>query len=448
MSFAPELPRTRRRCASVGVTLSLALAIAPSALAQDKLTLGGTWSASPLSERWTVSSWGDACGPKPASAGGGGGTVTVREQGSELAFLGGGRAWSTAECWDAMPGLARTSHSASGLRAWTTRCSTPANDPRRAAVVTRVSATDTTISMSETGDYQFIVNGTVCSASVSRSRSYTLVRRDGDEAPAASAAAAVSAPSAAPTTAPEAVRPARPCQGELGPPARLEVTPAKKLVRAGDTFTFRVAVTDAFGCPIAAKPAWSVRDKSRTSDVELDGNGRVNVVSSAREGDVELVASLGGKDASVTVEIVSPETYDALLARGDSSLESGGTSVAVLAGAVGGHTTATEDSSAVRKRTFVTVVVGFAALLALTGLALLRRGKRAPSAATLPPESTGSPGRARGGLPLGDDDGSDVGRDASRGAPTRGTVCPVCGELYGDEAIYCGADGATLVRVN
>ena len=95
-------------------TAALLLAIAGalsarSARAEGKPTLSGTWSASSLTEAWSYTSWGDACGPKQPGQGSGGGSVQIREQGGELSILGAGRAFSTAECWEQMPGLARTS---------------------------------------------------------------------------------------------------------------------------------------------------------------------------------------------------------------------------------------------------------------------------------------------------------------------------------------------------
>ena len=31
---------------------------------------------------------------------------------------------------------------------------------------------------------------------------------------------------------------------------------------------------------------------------------------------------------------------------------------------------------------------------------------------------------------------------------SRGKLCPICGQRYGDDAEFCGADGATLVKMN
>ena len=184
------LPRAsaRRRAAlrvAAVVAALVAVCLGRTAEAQERKTLNGSWSASALTEAWAIGDWGDACGPKPRPQGAGGGGVQIREQGGELLISGAGRAFSTAECWEQMPGLSRTSHSASGGgRFWRTRCSTPANDPRRATVVTTIQATDSTISLTETGQYQFVIQDTNCTASVTRSRSFSLSKREGEEPPA------------------------------------------------------------------------------------------------------------------------------------------------------------------------------------------------------------------------------------------------------------------------
>src|SRR5262245_41320106 len=177
------------------LALALVLALPAIARAQDHPTLNGSWSATALTEKWNIGDWGEACGPKPKPQGAGGGSVQVREQGGELSIVGAGRAWSTSECWEQMPGLSRSSHSASGGgRFWRTRCSTPRNDPRQATIVTTTQASDSSISMTETGQYQFVIQDQNCTASVTRSRSYSLVKREGEEpAPTTSAGAAPSA---------------------------------------------------------------------------------------------------------------------------------------------------------------------------------------------------------------------------------------------------------------
>ena len=201
--------------------------------AQQLKTLSGTWSASAMRSAWNVGDWGEACGPKPGGGAAPAGTVTIKQSGGELAISGAGRSYSTAECWEQMPGLARSSHSG-GQRGWRTVCKSSAGDARQATVVTTVSASDSYITFDETGQYQFVIQGTNCTASVRRSRSFRLIQREGEAPPVA----ASSPPVASAAPAPSAKVPQTRCENP-GPAARLEVRPSRKLMRAGEEFSFR-----------------------------------------------------------------------------------------------------------------------------------------------------------------------------------------------------------------
>jgi hypothetical protein len=466
----------------------------------DRLTLSGSWSASAVGESWAIGDWGEACGPKPRGSGGGGGAVQIKEMSGELSISGGGRGWSTGECWEQMPGLSRTSHSASGGgRFWRTRCSTAANDPRRATIVTTTSATDSSITMTETGQYQFVIHEQNCTASVTRTRSYSLVRREGGDAPAASASAT---PSAAPVASasvapPPPPPPPSPPQAEAKPavakacsspgdPARLEVFPSRKLLRPGDQFAFRATVFDDAGCSVTAKPQWSFPAGGLAGKASIDVNGLVTIASDAPEGRYELVASVGGgKGVTVTIEVASPEHYDALLATSDlnDAGESEQAAIATIAtGTIGGHAAVSGDSAKERKQLFVAIVSFVAACLAIVGLAIARRsrnaerlsrssrastdvdalgGRNGSSRASVDAEpelqasaQPGDPQRASGSVErAGQAIGDRPAEPPSAAPPTsggivRGKICPTCGERYGADAEFCGQDGTTLVLIN
>jgi len=463
----PHRMRQRGQWAAALLAALMTTGAAGAARADDKPTLSGSWTASPLSESWSVSSWGDDCGSKPTPKGAGGGAVQIREQGGELSIVGAGRAFSTAECWEQMPGLARTSHSQSGGgRFWRTRCSTPANHSLQAIVVTTISATDNAISLNETGQYQVVVKDSVCKTSVTRSRSFSLVRRDGETPPAASASASASASavaSAPPAPPKPEPKPAARCAQNPGEPARLEVHPSRKLLRAGERFSFRGLVLDAEGCPTGARPTWSVAPGPLADKVALDPSGGVTVADDAPEGSVELVAAALGKSVRVTLEVAKPANYDALLAaRGlDAAGEQDEGAFAVIAtGTVGGRMVAAEDAARERKTTFVAIVAGVAALLGFAGLVLVRRGTRkdapaesAESAEDAPPSGMTAPAAVataavataapeRAGAP------HDGEKKAERRARDRGKICPTCGERYDGEAKYCGKDATELVLLN
>ncbi|WP_437688355.1 hypothetical protein [Sorangium sp. So ce176] len=440
--------------------LASSLVAAPrTGAAQELPTLSGAWTASPLTEQWSVAAWGEACGPRPQPQGAPGGAVQIQQQGSELSISGAGRPWSTAACWEQMPGLARSKHSASGdARSWQTRCTTPPNDPRRAVVTTTTQATDTSIQMVETGQYQFIIQGTTCNASVTRTRTYTLVRRAGDAPPAASAPATASAPPAAASAPPAASvkKPAasRTCDAP-GEPARLEVTPSRKLMRPGERFQFRALVMDAEGCALPTRPAWSIAPGPLASAATVDATGALSVGADAGEGNLGLVASVAGKGVTVSIEVTSPDRYDALLAT--SGLNEAGesdeaASVTIATGTIGGRTTAGEDLGRQRKNLFVAIVGGVAACLGFAGLILLRRGRRRAGGDLDGPASTGSAFGERGGAGAEEAPASAGARLAEApvqpASPPRGKICPTCGALYPGEAMFCGKDGTQLVLVN
>lgn len=476
--LAPDLEaRGRRRLGLPAAALlsAFVMALAPGlAAADERLTLNGAWTASPLTEAWTVSEWGEACGPKPAPRGAGGGAVQIREQGGELSIIGAGRAFSTSECWEQMPGLARTSHSQSGGgRFWRTRCNSPANDSRRTTLVTTIQATDTSISLNETGQYQIIIQNTTCNASVTRSRSFSLVRREGEAPPepsaSASASAAPSASAKAPPPPPEP-RPASRCSGPAGEPVRLEVNPSRKLLRAGERFAFRAVLLDESGCPTGAKATWAVVPGPLAAKVNVDPGGAVTVASDAGEGRIELSASALGKSVTVSIEVARPEDYDALLAsRGlNDAGEQDEAAVAMIAtGTIGGRDAIAEDAARERKFTFVAIVVALAALLGFVGLVLLRRGRRAEAAAPAedplslglappslgveaPPSPTDAPLSPDASPPANDPAAlprAPAARRAKKPAE-RGKICPICGERYGAEAMFCGKDATKLVLLN
>ncbi len=455
---------TSRSGAAFAAALVALLFGTGAARAQDKPTLNGSWTASALTESWSVTDWGEACGPKPAPQGAGGGAVQIREQGGELSIVGAGRAFSTAQCWEQMPGVSRTSHSQSGGgRFWRTRCTSGANDSRRAAITTSISATDSSISLNETGDYTFVIKDTNCHASVVRSRSYALVHRDGDTPPAASASAAPVAPpptaSPSPPPAPEPRTPSR-CVGTAGEPARLEVHPGKKLLRAGDKFTFRAVVADAEGCPTGTRPTWSILPGPLSGKASIDATGTLTAAADA-EGKLEISAAVGGKGVTVSVEVASPEHYDALLGMGsDDAGDADQPAVAsIAAGTIGGRTAVAQDAARERKTLFVAIVGALAAVLAFVGLVIVRRGTRpadaveedpAPPSSASGPESGDAPpsGPApRAPAKPGDTPGAPAAPATPKPA-LRGKICPTCGDRYPNEATFCGKDATKLVLLN
>lgn len=383
-------------------------------------TLAGRWSASPLRADWNVGDWGTACGPRPSGGAAAGGVVTVAVQGSELAIAFPGRNFSTAECWEQFPGLTRQSHSA-GARAWRSACKSGAGDPRQASLVTTISATDTQIRFDETGQYQFVVQGQNCTASVRRTRSLTLVHRDGDpEAPAAPVASALAAPK----------KPVKePRCAVTGLPERLEVRPSRKLMRPGEEFAFRAAVVDAAGCTLPIAPSWRVLNGATI--LQLSGQGTVTVAESAAEGQAKLQATVADRSVLVEVEIVSRERYDALLHQGDFNAEGESSEAAVAriaTSSIGARAGVARDEARGKRVAFIAVIGGLSLALGVLGLLIVRRGRRAaakprPSASLLSSTVGAGPGRT-------------------------GMVCPTCREEYPPESEFCASDGNRLVALS
>jgi len=383
---------------------------------------------------WIIGEWGKACGPTPSGGGAPGGSVTITSSGSELRLSGAGRDYSTTECWEQFPGLSRISHSG-GLRGWRSTCKTKLGDPRQATIVTTISATDNQISFDETGQYQFLITGQNCTASVRRTRSLTLLQREGESAPVASAAPAVplataTATGAAPAKpASNATTPAAKVCTVPGPPVRLEVRPAKKLLRPGDSFEFHTSVLDAAGCAVSLSPLWKVVGEHAA--LELSGPGRVKIPDSAAESSVELLATLAGHSARVTVEVASKERYDALLAQNGLNAEGESSDVAVAriaTSALGGGSVVTRDDSQRRRIIFVGVVGGTALVLGLLGFALVQHSRRKP----LEPEPRAPRMRVTPAI-------------TPNHQPPLAKVCPTCREEYPPEAGFCPVDGNRLV---
>lgn len=470
--------------------------LAPTSVRADdtaKPTLAGSWGASAMKEQWSTSEWGDACGPKPAAGGGAGaGTVTVTETGSELAFSGAGRSFTTAQCWETMPGLVRTSHS-SGKRGWASTCASPPGDPRQTSIVTRISATDDTIVFAETGTFQFHIKDTACRASVSRSRSFKLQQRSGEApAPSASASGAVAPPPPPPRARPqEPIPPYEPREGcEPGaPPARFEVRPTRKLVRPGDSFELDVRVFDARGCRLGVTPELRVDAASAlASKIGVDKQ-RVSVAADAPEGRAELSVAVGGKSVQVTLEVTPAEKYGELLrTRGlNERGEDESPAVAEIESSIGGAPSTAEDSARTRRITFLAIVGGVAALLGIVALALVRRGKHRPDAQRMteappPPNVTffetdqpsaamecpkcgrvfasGSGFCATDGSALVPSKASPPAppplseppppgiEDRPRARPAPEKICPNCGDRFAADAGFCGKDGTHLVPIN
>jgi hypothetical protein len=361
--------------------------------------------------------------------------VTVEEQGGELIIEGEGSRFSTEQCWQMHPALSPQSHS-KAADSWKTTCRSAPRDARQEILQTTVSVNGDVITLQESGQYQFVVQGQTCAASSGRWRTY---RRLVDTPP----------PVAPPPT--PAVR--NPC-AEPGPPARIEVRPSRKLMRAGESFHFRASVFDAQGCSLSTPIAWELAPER--TDVRIDG-GRLTVAPDAADAELSVTATAASQSVRVAVDVVSNERYAALLASGDFDADGASSHAAtatITSGSLGARAGASSAGTSERKWTFVGVVSAIALLFAVIGAWLLRRGR--PGATRLTTRTRAWPDTGTVVF-TGDDAIGDPPRrlEATRlepeaaPAPKPTTVCPVCGTMYDTRgARVCPKDGAQLLPIN
>jgi hypothetical protein len=336
---------------------------------------------SPLTESFIVQQWAAPCGPPPISrtmqpAG----PVTIHSDQGELVLVGDRRTLRTDQCLDPMPTLVRETHSREA-RSWRTRCGSAPSDPRHAVVNTVffVVPGDDSISVAETGRYEFTISAERCVADVKRAASLSRLIAS---SPAASAAASASAASGEKAVAPAA-------RGDCsapGPPVRLEVRPSRKLLRFGESFAFRGVVVDASGCPTQTPIQWVLgpvmfQDQApHQARPTIDASGRLSVPQADfADATFDVVASAAGRSASASVEATSPQNFEALLARSglDPSGEQKDPAVAILAtSSIGAWRARAEDSAGRRRGTFLAVVLGLVAALGVVAFVGARRARK------------------------------------------------------------------------
>ncbi len=371
---------------------------APSAPAQNPFD--GQWTMTPVAESFTVQQWSNACGPAPVS---GtlvpGGAAMITSSGGELAIQGP-RTLRTDACLDPLPTLARSVHTADS-HSWRTRCQTPPSDPRRAVINTAyfassASADATSITIAETGRYEFTVNGAACIADVKRSGSLARVVA-ATATPSATATSTATTTTAAtpspPAPNPYATAPKVDCSSP-GDPAVLQVRPSRKLLKVGDTFGFRGIVLDASGCPTGTPITWTVGavtfsdGQAHAGQPAIDASGKLTVpVTDFTDATFDVVATVAGlagqaagKSARASVEVAVPADYSALLAQSglDPNGERDEPAIAVIAtSSIGAAATRTQDAARKKRFVFIGVIASLAALLGVVAIFGARRARKA-----------------------------------------------------------------------
>jgi hypothetical protein len=406
-----------------------------------------------------------------------GGPVTIRTEGTELVIAGGRRTLRTDQCLDAMPTLSRDAHSTDG-ESWRTRCSTPPNDPRHAIVNAAYFAGSDTLTLAESGRYEFTINDSRCIADVQRAAS---LRRAVLAAPMASATAPAVASSptvtgnanvSTPTAAPHAAAsPPRADCSAPGDPVRLEVRPSRKLLRLGDEFTFRALVVDAIGCGTGTPIQWSVANvrfpdgQPHAAQPAIDGSGRLSVpTADFADATFDVVATAAGRSTRASVQAVAPANYEALLAQSglDANGERSEPAVAILAtGSLGGSDVRAEDGARHRRLAFTIVVGALVVLLGIVAVIGARRAKKGRQFEQAAEERHSVKLReferqkrdreerhaAQMRAHLESVTRAQLAASSMRGAASGPMFCPSCRREYPPGTTYCAFDSNRLVAV-
>lgn len=427
-------------------------------------SVDGDYTSTALREDYTIQNWQSQCGPVPKSTStGGGGKASIRETGGVLSIASSERSYRSSQCYDTMPTLkADAAQHDATAGTWRVRCATPEADPRKAVMNTLVAIGKNRVDVIETGRYEIRLQGGYCVADVRRSQAFTRV------------AASAVADAGAPTPAASSVTPTPPGNdcNEPGPATRFELTPMRKVAVAGSEFRIRIDAFDTNGCAVPPTPLVSGAEalvlephhESTASRKDPVRSLLVRVPEAAPEGPQHIAFQQGKAEASVSIEIVSKARYDELFAAGElqalEEVPDGGASEPIRF-----TTPAVQDTGGdARKRKFLLLVGGMLGVLALMGVVLGLRSRRAArglvpvrtSPRPLPPQGTHDSGppplvgvierpstmpdrtlaMKRSGLADTNRQPRVVARDVR--------TCPVCANEFDAPLQFCPHDGAQL----
>ena len=391
--------------------------------------LTGSWIAAPMIVQWNIESWGEACGPRPRGGTEPGGSVQIDKTGNELLWRGLSRSYSTSQCWERLPGIARVSHSASKTR-WVNVCKKPANDPRKAQLRTVVTAQENRILFDETGQFSFYVKDAKCAANSRRTRTLRRVVATNTAAKAKGQGNAISDDKNSGARVPAGFdrrkatvveRSTKSCRPR-GAASTLEILSQREFVQAGDDLQLTAIVKDRNGCSFRdSKIQWSI--DGEVDRIEVLPNGRLNTVETSPSRTVEVRAESGGLSTTLPIRVASRSEYAAIFSADASDrswpkigdLAPGGAAHIQPEQTIEVHA---EGSASSRKRTFLLLLLGTVLALAGFGVWLLRTSRakgleRAPMTITVLDTRTE-------------------------------TKCPTCGEMYPAGTRFCGTDGTRL----
>jgi hypothetical protein len=219
-----------------------------------------------------------------------------------------------------------------------------------------------------------------------------------------------------------------------------EVAPKTKLMRVGESFEFQVIARDENGCRAAVNTKWELVSGSGGT---LSPNGTLTVPENAPTGTLTLRASVEDKSVDVAARIVTDEEYETLIAGGEFGVMGDSLDAASITLSTA-HVEFDAETAGEDEGDRSALVLLLSVLLALLGGAtyLLTRktGKKTVA-------RTHNEAPAEAAWPLEPTPAEPVPPpEPEVRKPVR--LCPVCGKRYEDDTMFCGEDGARLVRAN
>src|SRR5262249_52781647 len=137
------------------------------------------------------------------------------------------------------------------------------------------------------------------------------------------------------------------------------------------------SVQDSRACALPVTPAF--RLEGEPAGVSITTTGKVTVDESAADAEVKVVASVGARSVQATLNVVSRERYEGMLAQGGFDPTGASSDAAVArfeSGSVGSRSTVLEDESGKKRALFVGIVGATALALGAVGLFLVRSGRK------------------------------------------------------------------------
>lgn len=437
---------------ALGVWLSSgALAKAQSAPPQ----LAGSWRAGATVIEVQVESWGGDCGPRPQSSkSGGGGVVTLAQDGKALIIRGRDQDIRSDACWSRNPSMRKQSSSLVD-NVWTTQCKTAANDPREehGTYLLKLMSPDTLL-YQDKSRYNWALNTSKCVATFTTTQTLTRVTAGASAAPAAKPATPPPAPPPAP-----APKPAEPVERVCTPgaPARITLRPKRAEIEVGQRTCFRARVADASDCVIPSPVVeWSLSHSRALRGELADGCFTAARTTAEAEGEFKVIAQASGLRGEATVVVRSVD-LSALIAKrmeGDAvqGFEEQTAPAAATSQAAARIATRSVGEPAQSKgtgRVLWLAGLGGALLLGIGAFALKRRAVRVPVEAAEglseePDSARISETRAKAAA-RPDSQPSAPPTPSAATASREPWICPLCRVGYPPEQKTCPRDGSALM---